>query len=430
MDSLPRLVVADNKGNIFVHPKLNMLGFDGKAIRTPSREELISLPGGSKFFYLPGHVAFGYDKIQRKIIPVLDYKHRGIYPVATHLIPGFTRLLHPAAVKIDLKLTLPLWAYTAVGYRKGKFVTSAVQIDRRKRQWPFYYQNRKILEKKVQRVLKGFGKNRLIKHLAHCALNYNCLAAKNLFYQRWEAPLPVSMGCNARCLGCLSFQDSDCAVSSHSRIKFSPLPAEVAEVGLKHIKKANEPIVSFGQGCEGEPLLEFDVLCKAISLIRKKTKKGTIHLNTNAYNPDKIKQLAGRGLDSIRVSINSFQDKFYKAYFKPRNYSLKDVLTSIRTAKKSGLFVSINLLVFPGFTDTNKELHLVSNFLKKGYIDMVQWRNLCIDSAFFADNMPKVTQSPSGVYRMIRRLRRKNPHLIFGYFNLPKERFRRGYSSL
>ncbi|MCK4423827.1 MAG: hypothetical protein KAV18_07145 [Candidatus Omnitrophica bacterium] len=46
-----------------------------------------------------------------------------------------------------------------------------------------------------------------------------------------------------------------------------------------------QPVVSFGQGCEGEPLLVYKTLSQAIKLIRKQTKKGTINLNTNASRP-------------------------------------------------------------------------------------------------------------------------------------------------
>ena len=48
--------------------------------------------------------------------------------------------------------------------------------------------------------------NRLARHLEHCALTYGCPAGKNFFLGRYEAPLPTSRACNARCLGCISFQ--------------------------------------------------------------------------------------------------------------------------------------------------------------------------------------------------------------------------------
>ncbi|MBN2119716.1 MAG: radical SAM protein [Candidatus Omnitrophica bacterium] len=428
MSDLPRLVVSDSKGNIFVHPKLVMLAFDGKAMRLPREEELIVLPRASKLFFMVGHISFGYSPVQGEAVAVADYKGRLVYPLSAFLIPGFTRLLHPAARKIDLKTVLPLWAYAAVGFRQGRFITSAIKIDRRSRQRPSYYKDRALLGRKARNMVKKHRKNRLIRHLFNCALNYNCLAAQNFFFGRWEAPLPVAPSCNARCLGCLSLQASSCPVASHSRITFVPSPQEVEEVALIHIRNAKEPIVSFGQGCEGEPLLEFKTLREAILGIRKNTDKGTIHLNTNAYSPEKIKQLKEAGLDSIRISLNSLKPALYDAYFRPKGYGLKEVISSIKTAKKSGLFVAVNLLVFPGVTDTEEEVDHLSDFLNKGYVDMIQWRNLCIDSDYLLKNIPGQNLNPLGVYGMIKRIREKNPRIIFGYFNLPKNMFKKGYS--
>jgi pyruvate-formate lyase-activating enzyme len=273
------------------------------------------------------------------------------------------------------------------------------------------------------KALKSYPGNRLFQHLANCSLNYNCRAAQNLFFGRWEAPLPISPSCNARCLGCLSLQDSDCTTASHSRIAFVPSPEEIAEVALSHLGKVNQAIVSFGQGCEGEPLLQFQTLKRAITLIRGKTQKGTIHLNTNAYKPVYMKELAKVGLDSVRISINSFRESCYYAYYRPRQYNLRDVLDSIKIAKKSGLFVSLNLLVFPGLTDTATEINRLISLLRKGYVDLLQMRNLCIDPDLYLGNMPATREKPLGIVQMIRLIQRSVPKVRFGYFNLPKESF-------
>ena len=120
---------------------------------------------------------------------------------------------------------------------------------------------------------------------------------------------------------------------------------------MPHLQKAESAIASFGQGCEGEPLLQDKTLEAAIKLIRKQTDRGTINLNTNGYSPEKIKRLAGAGLNSVRISLNSSLKKSYDAYYRPVNYKYADVLKSIAVAKQNGLYVSINLLVFPGYTD-------------------------------------------------------------------------------
>ncbi|MCK7474573.1 MAG: hypothetical protein MZV49_15640 [Rhodopseudomonas palustris] len=56
--------------------------------------------------------------------------------------------------------------------------------------------------------LKGHEDNPILAQLARCATEYHCLAAKNLFLGRWEAPLPVANSCNSACVGCLSWQPS------------------------------------------------------------------------------------------------------------------------------------------------------------------------------------------------------------------------------
>ena len=55
--------------------------------------------------------------------------------------------------------------------------------------------------------------NRLVQHLmGNCVLRYACPAARNLCLGRYEAPLPVSRVCNARCVGCISFKDEESTI--------------------------------------------------------------------------------------------------------------------------------------------------------------------------------------------------------------------------
>ena len=136
--------------------------------------------------------------------------------------------------------------------------------------------------------------------------------------------------CNARCVGCISLQPSEKCSATQDRIRFVPTPTEIAEVAVPHLQKADRAIVSFGQGCEGEPLLQADTLEKAIVAIRKKTDRGTINLNSNASLPKAIKRLSAAGLDSLRVSLNSAQEHFYSPYYRPNGYAFSDVLESIR----------------------------------------------------------------------------------------------------
>ena len=338
LNKVPNLVYSDRTGKIYVHPYLRMCGMEGSRVRVPHPEELVSLPKGSTFYFLPGRHPIGFNPGHGGFERIERISGKPVFAASCFLVPTYIRLLLPAYwVKQGPQRRLPLWAYNAIGYYGGKFWTAAMRIDSKNRQLPHFYPCDE-LEKNVKRIVRLFPRNRLVQHLAYCAVHYSCLAAKNFFFGRWEAPLPASRYCNSGCLGCLSFQEEE-GIASHRRIGFTPSPEELAEVALFHIERTPEAIVSFGQGCEGEPLLVHKVIGEAIGKIRRKTNKGTININTNASKPQFLKELIDSGLDSMRVSLNSAQEKFYNDYFKPKGYRFKDVLKSIRIAKQNNLFV-------------------------------------------------------------------------------------------
>lgn len=420
--NLPYLVFSDTEGNIQKHPYLRMAASSLNKLLLPKKSELIKIPKGSTFFYLPFRHPVGFNFNTEKFEVLKNFQGKKTLAVGAFSIPGFLRLHNPASISYKKK-TLPLWAYTACGFYKGSFYIAAKRIDNRVRQSPYFYDNLSI-KKHTKSFLASSCKNRLYKHLANCALNYNCLAAKNLFLERWEAPLPTSRFCNAKCIGCLSHQESDC-VSSHARISFKPRVSEVVEVMRNHLETAREAIVSFGQGCEGEPLLEADLIAESVSKVREVLRRGTINVNTNASLPKKVKLLCEAGVDSFRVSLNSIQKKFYDIYFKPLNYSFLDVLKSIEIAKKHNKFVSINLFVFPGFSDSNLEIKTLIKFIKNTGIDMIQWRNLNIDPDYYLEKIFSKSLKPQGVLELIRTVKKEFPTLKTGYFNLPKESFKK-----
>jgi molybdenum cofactor biosynthesis enzyme MoaA len=196
-------------------------------------------------------------------------------------------------------------------------------------------------------------------------------------------------------------------------------------VALFHIGRVKKAVVSFGQGCEGEPLSAARAIEPAIRLIRSETGRGTINLNTNASLPDVVGRLCDAGLDSIRVSMNSVRRECYEAYFRPRGYTFDDVLRSIDTALAKGKFVSINYLNSPGFTDTPEEAEAFFAFMADHPIHMIQWRNLNFDPLRYWKSMAAAAPlgEPMGMEPLIREIRRGFPKLKFGYFNPPKEKF-------
>jgi molybdenum cofactor biosynthesis enzyme MoaA len=181
--------------------------------------------------------------------------------------------------------------------------------------------------------------------------------------------------------------------------------------------------VSFGQGCEGEPLLLADVIAEAIRRIRNTTNLGTINCNTNGSLPRRVEQIARAGLDSIRISLNSALGPTYTAYYLPRSYRWEDVRDSIRLAKELGLYTTLNYLVFPGVTDRDEEVEALLGLIREARPDMIQMRNLSIDPELYLRTVPPARGKCIGIRGLLRAIRREFPLVEIGYFNRPKELF-------
>jgi hypothetical protein len=306
-------VVADQAGEVFEHPELLMAGMNGMTARRPESDELIPLPEGSRLFTIPDTPPIGFDRSsgQLKTVATLpsDWGGGPIQAVSAFMTPAFTRTLLPAADYGKKPVELTLWSYTAVGWcvEEERFYVAAVRIDRNQQWQPDHFDDRK-LEPLVRKRLNEQPDNRLIEQLSRCALDYHCFAAKNMFFGRWEAPLPCSPTCNASCVGCISEQgESDCCPSSQERLQFVPSVEELCQIAVPHLQSAENAIVSFGQGCEGDPIMQADTICAAVRQMRRQTERGTINFNSNASIPAAIDRLADAGIDSIRISVNSVQ---------------------------------------------------------------------------------------------------------------------------
>jgi pyruvate-formate lyase-activating enzyme len=347
-----------------------------------------------------------------------------VFPVACFNSPGVFNTYVTAYQETESSRFLPLFSYGAVGWGGDGFRTAAVVVDTEPRQ-DLRLMNVEDVKKGIKKARQALPGNRLREHLEKCALVYGCPAGKNFFLSRYEAPLPASTACNARCLGCISLQDNPEIPCSQQRIGFTPSPEEIAEVALYHIRRVQQAVVSFGQGCEGDPLMAADVIGAAISLIRRDTPEGAINMNTNGSMPEIVGKLFTVGLDSIRISMNSVRESCYNTYFRPRGYRFSDVVKSIETALALGKFVSINYLNCPGFTDTPQEFEALTGFLQKYPINMIQWRNLNFDPLRYVGLMEDLEPHgmPLGMAKIFSGLTRQFPKLRHGYYNPPKETF-------
>jgi len=422
MSKKPSLVFADLEGKIYDWSELEMVGRGGKGFQRLETGDWIPLPEGSELFLLPRRYPVGYHP-QRRTFETLSRnpfdRGKPVQAVAAFVAPAHTQLFLAAYQTLPEAPLLPLFAYTAVGWLDGRFVAAALRIDSDQRQ-DFRHFDPDRIRRNARRRMERDRSNRLVQHLGKCALSYGCPAARNLFLSRWEAPLPTSPVCNARCLGCISLQERTGLKATQERIRFVPTPEEIAEVAVPHLKEAERAVVSFGQGCEGEPLLQGPTLEKSVKLMRTATPRGTIHLNTNGSLPRRVAKLCEEGLDSIRVSLNSCRPGPYQRYFRPRDYSFESLIESLKIVKSRGGFASINYFVHPGFTDSEEEWSAIRRFLDETRINLIQMRNLNIDPEWYEKSLGLPEDDRSmGMRRLIDRLRSSYPDVRLGYFNPP-----------
>lgn len=419
-----RMVFSDCEGRLYDHPELAAAGLDGPEPTALGAADLIPLPRGSDLMMLPGRHPVGIDPADGSPVTFSSLNGEEVFAAAAFMAPAHTQGHRPAYVASADAPALPLFAYTALAFRSGKFYAAGIRVDGDPRQDPWRFDPATV-DRGIEETLEVMPQNRLAQQLEKCARVYNCRAAQNFFLGRHEAPLPTSVACNSRCVGCLSLQKDGAFKAAHDRLTVPPSAEEIAEVALRHIGRVDRAVVSFGQGCEGEPLINSELLCRAIRLIRAETGRGTINLNTNASMPAAVEALVDAGLDSIRVSLNSPREALYNAYFRPAGYGLDDVTETIARCRRREIWVSINLLYFPGVTDTAEEAGALKEIFGKAAVDMIQLRNLNIDPEVYVRALPAgVQQRGMGIREFMKDLKEEFPHLRFGYFNPPKESFR------
>jgi pyruvate-formate lyase-activating enzyme len=414
-------VVANAAGEIFDLDGFAAVGMAGPVRTALTTRQARPMPHGSEIMFLPERRPVVYDIDTGKLETLYENPYepgKPLFPVAAFNSPGYVITQLCSYDELQGAEFLPLFSYGAVGWHEEGFYTAVERVDLERRQ-DLRLMSRAEVEGGVRHFQKKMPQNRLRCHLEKCALQYGCPAAKNFFIGRCEAPLPTSPACNARCLGCLSLQKETSIPCSQDRIDFVPTPAEIAEVALAHIERVPSGVVSFGQGCEGDPLLAAEAIAPAVRLIRQRTDRGTINLNTNASRPDTVARLFDAGLDSMRVSINSLRENCYQTYFRPRDYAFGDVMLSIDKALARGGHVALNYLNLPGFTDTPEEYDALAAFLERRPIHLIQWRNLNYDPQRYYKVMDAVAQhsQPMGVPRLLKTIKKRFPKLKHGYFN-------------
>ncbi|MGE5335232.1 MAG: radical SAM protein, partial [Nitrososphaerota archaeon] len=389
----PYVVYSTPDGGVGERRSLRAVDYDGGALQ---RSELMPLPEGATLAMMPERLAVGLDNQGKR--QTVD-AGRG-WALAALLPIGYTRVRLPGYERTPRTEPLPFFGYSAVAGWRGRMYVAALPTDDPER-WLSRNYDAQHLERLVRSRLAEEPANRLLAHHAHCALDYRCPTASNLFFGRWEAACAVSAGCNARCVGCISKQEEEELVSPQDRLTFTPTEQEIVDAAVAHLEHADDAIFSFGQGCEGEPLLQYRLIERAIRGVRARTRRGTLNINTNASNPHALARLYAAGLDSLRASTISARRETYDAYYRPIGYTFEHVRKSLLLARDADIYSSINLLCIPGLNDCEDELAALVDFLRETGVRLVQLRNLNIDPEVFWPRVPRPDGRPLGVRTFI-----------------------------
>lgn len=417
----PYLLYSDGAGNIYEDTSLYAVGRTGWDAMPVERTDWIELPNGGSLYELPDRRGIGIDVVSGEM-RICD---KG-WAVAAFVPPAHTSLYIAAYESQPEAETLPLYCYTAAAWHDNKFYVTAVRIEDDIRQEHSGFDDAKV-KQGVEEMMGAYPHNRLVKHIAeNCALTYSCPAARNYFMGRWECPIPASPACNANCVGCISFQPEEEEIfSPQDRLSFKPSVEEIVEYTVPHLQSAPYPIVSFGQGCEGEPLLMWETILASIKEMRRHTQRGSININTNGSKPDAVEKLMKAGLNSIRVSTNSVRKEVYTPYYLPNNYQLEDIIESLHIVRKYGGWASINYFVFPGMTDSVAEYEALREVIKYTDLSMIQWRNFNIDPDWYLGKIGFTdTGECLGMKQMMELIQEEFPKVKYGYFNPPAERMK------
>jgi len=225
----PYLIYCTPDGQLHEEPQIQALSFGDQPL-TPA--DLIPLPDGATLSMMPDRLAVGCKRTgERRVIS----KARG-WAMAALLPIGYTRTCLPAYENVANTEPLPFFGYSALAGMHGKLYVAAIKTDDPYKWHPRAF-NKKTLARLVHEKQAAYPNNRVIAQHAHCALDYSCPTASNLFFARWEMAIAVSPGCNARCIGCISKQEEEDLISPQDRLNFIPSVDEIVEVALPHLEQ-------------------------------------------------------------------------------------------------------------------------------------------------------------------------------------------------
>lgn len=177
---------------------------------------------------------------------------------------------------------------------------------------------------------------------APCAIHIDPVEKKPFFnvLPRTTSFSVASAGCNFRCRFCQNWQISQVSPLETANMSMTPgeLVAAARQKGCRSIAYTYT-----------EPTNFYEYMFDTAKIARKNHILNVSH--SNGYiNPEPLKALC-KYMDAVNIDLKGFSPSFYS---KLCEGELEPVLTTIRTLKRSGVWVEITNLVISGHNDDQK----------------------------------------------------------------------------
>ena len=185
-----------------------------------------------------------------------------------------------------------------------------------------------------------------------CAIHIDPIEKKPFynFYPKSMSFSIASAGCNLRCRFCQNWQISQ--ISPLDTVNQYSTPDKIVSTAKS-------------SGCRSiaytytEPTNFFEYMLDTAKHARS---NGILNVNhSNGYiNPEPLKELC-KYLDAANIDLKGFSNDFYNRICEAE---LNPVLETIKTLKKSGVWVEITNLVIPGYNDDMKMITKMCEWVK------------------------------------------------------------------
>ena len=359
MYDIPNLVFADKNGTVYDHPLLKSVFRTANYNIVPYELEMIPLPSDCILKMIPDAIPFSYDQMQAKIV-----EFSSGFPVYTELPPGYLRILYPSYKSNNLENDNFTSSHLApVGWMNEQFVVPAIFVENKQKiKLDLFKKLKNIIQEDEK--LSFLNKKTKLDFLSNCEI----IIKNNTELKQLNKLIPL-----------LTQSNQDFVIT----MKFDP------------DKKTYEVIKS---------LLNENI---------------TINLNITAFSIEKLNAIFDELIDSLSFDVESFNPDFLKK----RSVNFDNLTRSFEFAEKQGVFISVNLLTLPGFTDSTNEVEKTIDFLNTFKIEYLKLRDLkTVPHKFFKENKIESTEI-LGLKNMLKYIKKRCKRVKMGYFSRVKRDF-------